>query len=80
MRFLVDATRSETMTKHKGGPTINQGGASKPAADEAAAEFDITGNVAEKGQKPSPGDRDRGETSDAEGAAPVDTEVRERAS
>jgi hypothetical protein len=68
------------MTKHSGGPTINQGGASKPTADEAAAEFDITGNVAEKGQKPSPGDRDRGETSDAEGAAPVDAETHERAS
>jgi hypothetical protein len=62
------------MTKHSGGPTINQGGASKPTADEAAREFDITGNVAEKGQKPSPGDRARGETSDADGAAPVDVE------
>ena len=68
------------MTRHSGGPTINQGGASKPNADEAAAEFDVTGNVAEKGQKPSPSDRDRGETSDAEAAAPVDAEVHERAS
>ena len=69
------------MSKNSGGPTINQGGASKRTADEAAAEFDVTGNVAEKGQKPSPGDRDRGETSDAEGAAPVDLEdVHDRAS
>jgi hypothetical protein len=62
------------MTKHSGGPTINQGGASKPNADEAAREFDITGNVAEKGQKPSPGARDRGETSDTDAAAPLDLE------
>ena len=55
------------MTRHSGGATINQGGASKPTADEAAAEFDITGNVAEKGGKPSPGDRERGETSGADG-------------
>jgi hypothetical protein len=68
------------MTKHSGGPTINQGGASKPNADEAAAEYDITGNVAEKGQKASPADRDRGETSDADNAAPVDLETHERAS
>ena len=68
------------MTRNKGGPTINRGGASKPTAAEAAAEFDITGNVAEKGQKASPSARDRGETSDAEGTAPVDAEAHERAS
>jgi hypothetical protein len=68
------------MTKNSGGPTINQGGASKPTADEAAREFDITGNVAEKGEKPSPGNRARGETSSAEDAAPVDVEVHDRAS
>ena len=62
------------MSKDKSGPTVNRGGASKPTADEAAREFDVTGNVAEKGQKPSPGARDRGETSDAEAAAPVDLE------
>jgi hypothetical protein len=68
------------MTKRSGGATINRGGGSKPNADEAAAEFDIAGNVVEKGQKASPSDRDRGETSDAEAAAPVDAEVHERAS
>ena len=68
------------MTRHSSGPTINQGGASKPNADEAAREFDIAGNVAEKGQKPSPADRDRGETSEADAAAPIDTDARERAS
>lgn len=62
------------MSKREGGPTVNQGGASKPTPDEAAAEFDIAGNVAEKGQKPSPGDRERGETSDADAPAPVDLE------
>ncbi len=68
------------MTKNSGGPTINQGGASKPTADEAAREFDITGDVAEKGEKPSPGNRARGEISGAEDAAPVDVEVHDRAS
>ncbi len=62
------------MSKDKGGPTVNQGGASKPTVDEAAAEFDITGNVAAKGQKPSPSDRDRGETSEADAVAPIDLE------
>jgi hypothetical protein len=68
------------MSKRSGRPTINQGGASKPNADETAAEFDVTGNVAEKGQKASPSDRDRGETSDADAAAAVDVEAHQRAS
>ncbi len=70
------------MTKHSGGATINQGGASKPTQEERDREFDgITGNVAEKGEKPSPGNRDRGETSSAEtdGAIDLDT-VHDRAS
>ncbi len=33
---------------------------------EGADEFDIAGNVRDKGQSPSPGDRDRGELSEAE--------------
>jgi len=52
------------MTKHSGGPTINQGGAAKPQAEE----FGIAGNAKLKGEKPSPGDRDRGETSAADPA------------
>jgi hypothetical protein len=62
------------MTKHSGGATINQGGASKPIQDERDAEFDVTGNVAEKGETPSPGDRERSETTSAEsgGAADLD--------
>jgi hypothetical protein len=68
------------MTKDKGGATVNQGGASKPTADEAARAFDISGNVAGKGEKPSPSDRERGETSGADAAAPVDLETHDRAS
>ena len=30
------------------------------------SEFEIAGNMREKGQNPSPGDRDRGERSDSE--------------
>jgi hypothetical protein len=60
------------MTKNSGGATVNQGGASKPTQDEAAREFDIAGNAAEKGEEPSPGKRDRGETSSTDPGAPVD--------
>jgi len=60
------------MTKNSGGATINQGGASKPTKDERSAEFEIAGNAGLKGEKPSPGDRDRGETSSAEPASAVD--------
>ena len=63
------------MTKNSGGATINQGGASKPAADEAAAEFDIAGNVAEKGEEPSPGKRERGETTSADTGSPIDLDL-----
>lgn len=64
------------MTKHGGGATINQGGASKSPQAERDAEFaGIAGNAAEKGEKPSPGDRDRGETSSAEDAAPIDLDT-----
>ena len=61
------------MTKHSGGPTINQGGASRPTREERDGEFaGIAGNAVEKGEKPSPGARDRGETSSADDSAPVD--------
>lgn len=36
-------------------------------------EFDITGNVRRKGEDPSPDDRERGETSQADRPAPIDT-------
>jgi hypothetical protein len=63
------------MTKHSGGATINQGGASKPTQDEAAREFDITGNAELKGEKASPGNRDRGETSTADPATAIDRDA-----
>ena len=61
------------MTKESGGPTINQGGASTPTREERDREFaGIAGNVREKGEDPSPDDRDRGETASTEGEAPID--------
>ncbi len=58
------------MTKDSGGATINQGGASKPSSEESDRELaGIAGNAAEKGEKPSPADRERGETSSAEGGS-----------
>lgn len=61
------------MTKNSGGPAINQGGASTPAKEERDGEFaGITGNVREKGEDPSPDDRDRGETASTGGEAPID--------
>lgn len=46
--------------QEKGGETVNKGPGSKK---EPAEEFDIAGNVKERGQDPSPDDRERGETS-----------------
>jgi hypothetical protein len=62
------------MTKHSGGATINQGRASKPTGDERDAGIDVARNVAETGG-PSPGNRQRGETTDAEAPAPVDLDT-----
>ena len=45
-------------------PTTAEGGEKK--------EFDITGNVRERGEDPSPDDRDRGERSSAEPAGAED--------
>ena len=64
------------MTKNSGGETINQGSHSKPTQDESAREYDITGNVAEKGQQPSPGSRERGEVSDADPETAIDIDNR----
>ena len=63
------------MTKHSGGATINQGGASRPTQDEQDAEFDIAGNAELRGEKASPADRDRGEVSAAEDSSPVDLDA-----
>lgn len=51
------------MTRKSGGPTINSGPAPEPERDEAG---EVAGSVREKGEDPSPDDRERGETSDAE--------------
>lgn len=56
----------KTQSGHGHPDTVNQGGASKRPEKERDAGLDaIVGNVAEKGEKPSPSDRDRGETSSA---------------
>jgi hypothetical protein len=60
------------MTRNSGGATINRGPAPK-REDEARA--DVAGNAREKGEAPSPADRDRGETSSADPAAPVDLDT-----
>ena len=44
--------------------TVNAG--PSPKGEREKDEFDVTGNVAEKGQDPSPDNRERGETSDKE--------------
>ena len=63
------------MTKNSGGETINQGGAPKPTQDERDSEFDdITGNVAERGEEPSPGKRERGETTSADTGGAIDAD------
>ena len=51
------------MTRNSGGPTINRGPAPEPDRDTVG---EVAGNVREKGEDPSPDDRERGETSDAE--------------
>ena len=57
--------------------TVNQGPAPERRREEDA---DITGNVKERGQHPSPDDRERGEMSDADAPAPIDMDsARERA-
>ena len=51
------------MTKPSGGATINQGPAPEKDRDQVG---EVAGQARAKGQDPSPDDRDRGETSDAE--------------
>jgi hypothetical protein len=60
------------MTKHSGGATINRGSAPEPERDEVG---EVAGNAERKGEKPSPGDRGRGETSSADDPAPVDLDT-----
>ena len=63
------------MTQEKGrdnSDTVNAG----PSPQKETDEFKIGGNVREKGEDPSPDDRERGETSAKDPAPPVDAENR----
>ena len=53
------------MTKRSGGDTINRGPAPQSGRRDPTADA-IAGNAREKGEDPSPDDRERGETSDAD--------------
>ena len=68
-----------TTKSGRGNPhTVNRGPAPRNKAEEDAD--DVTGNVKERGKDPSPGDRERGETSDADAKPPIDLDsARERA-
>ncbi|MFN3726209.1 MAG: hypothetical protein ACK4SZ_07885 [Allosphingosinicella sp.] len=61
--------RDPTMRDHEGG----KGPALQSATmQERGSAFDITGNAKERGEDPSPGNRDRGETSSADREIAVD--------
>ena len=70
------------MTKDRQSETINQGGASEPTREERDREFaGMTGNAKEKGEDPSPDDRERGEASSADDCPAIDLDAaRDRAS
>ena len=64
------------MARPGDGDTINSGPA--PGVEQDVPE--IAGNARRKGEDPSPDDRDRGETSEADPPDPIDLEsTRERA-
>lgn len=52
--------------------TVNQGPAPERRREVEAG---IAGNVKERGQDPSPDNRERGETSDKNKAAPIDADT-----
>ncbi len=62
----------QAMTKNSGGGTPNAGGVPNPTQEERARQFDITGNVEQKGEDPSPDNRARGERTSADAGSPVD--------
>ena len=62
------------MDESKGSETINQGGAPNTPQDERDAEYDVTGNVAGKGEQPSPAKRERGETTSADTGGAIDVD------
>lgn len=70
------------MTRTKGGPATDQGGASTPTQDGRDREpAGIAGNVPATGGKPSPAGGERGETSAADDQPPIDLDTaRDRAS
>ena len=58
-------------TERNTGPAAKDRVNKTPTSDierDTDAEFDVTGNVREKGEDPSPDDRDRGERSEKEPA------------
>jgi hypothetical protein len=61
--------RDPTMRDHEGGKGPAQQSAKM---QEGGSAFDIAGNAKERGEKPSPSDRARGETSSADPEAAVD--------
>ena len=64
---MADDPRSET---------VNSGGTGEPRHEQAQErEFAIEGNAKVKGDRPSPSDRERGETSSSEAVAPVSKDV-----
>ncbi len=54
--------------------TVNMGSAPKPTAEDRAREFEIAGNAREKGEDPSPDNRERGEVSTADRESPIDSD------
>ena len=64
------------MARPGDGDTINSG----PASEREQDVPDTAGNARRKGEDPSPDDRERGETSEAEPSAAIDLDsTRERA-
>lgn len=57
------------MTSSKGGETVNKGPAPERRPEDDRERFEIAGNARAKGEDPSPDDRERGETSVADGAS-----------
>lgn len=58
------------MDDRKGSETINRGGAPDTPGDER----DATGDVAEKGEQPSPAKRERGEPTGADTGSAIDVD------
>ena len=61
--------RDPTVRDHEGSTGPAQ---QSSKMQEGGADFDIPGNVKERGEDPSPDDRDRGETSSKDRAVPLD--------